>query len=476
MNLKRLFPPIKSTIPVFSALLLIPGIFIINYFYLKSSEEVYQRALSENSMPLIANAIESSMEEINSHYTLVARLFAASFDRSLISRDRENPEDIREYLRAWSSILDVKNIGVVSLKSNRYYDLENTMDLDYDSPRDSWVQDFLNGKNDYRYSLYDPEDEYSPLYSFFHDFKIRDKEGMVIGLTGLGLSYEKFYQRVKNLHQGIDISFLDNDGDFRVPLSKQNQDLKTLYNLDASSVLKNGRNEDYTAWVSRQDSGARSLLLIRYLPKIHRFLLIEMDVTTLIKNFRRQNLLSYLAIVLLSLLVVLITLVFNFISSRHLSEKAYKDSLTGCFNREYLENKLLNRSGSSGRVHFPILILFDIDNFKSINDERGHKEGDRILKSVSRIVGRQLRGDDVLIRWGGDEFLLLLYADADGGMRFSERILKSTEKELGVTLSIGITRVCSQEKFTRAFERADQAMYEAKSQGRNTVFFKDSDL
>ncbi len=146
-------------IVLFSALLLIPGVLVVNFFYYRSNEEVFRRGLSDTTMPVIADAIASSLEDINSNYALVSRLFAASFDRTLLSPEGEDAAVMHDYLRAWSRILDVKNIGIVSLKSQRYYDLEQELDLDYGSARDAWIPEFLATKSDYRYSLYDPDDE-----------------------------------------------------------------------------------------------------------------------------------------------------------------------------------------------------------------------------------------------------------------------------------------------------------------------------
>jgi diguanylate cyclase (GGDEF)-like protein len=460
-----------NRIAILSALLLIPGVLVINYFYYKSNEDVFRRGLSDTTMPVIADAIASSMEDINSNYALVSRLFAASFDRTLLEEGVEG-ERIQEHLRSWSRILDVKNIGIVSLDSGRYSDLQQDLELDYSTPRDAWVPEFLKTKSDYRYSLYDPDDDYAPLYSFFHDFKIRNLEGQVVGVAGLGLSYEKFYNRIKGVHEGIQVSFLDRRGRFRLPLDRRDQSLEELYGLEVEDFTELTGEGDFTAWVRNRESGEDYLLLIRFLPEIQRCLFLELDVTEILKDFRRQSLFSVLAVLLFSLAVVGASILINSVSSRRLSAKAYQDTLTGCYNREYLERHLSRSSASGDGRYSPVLIIFDIDFFKEVNDRRGHKAGDRILKKVAQLVRRQLRTPDLMIRWGGDEFVILLYSDAAGAVGIADRIRESVQKETDVTISVGISPLKSSLDFSVAFDRADEALYEAKARGRNCVVGK----
>ncbi len=327
----------------------------------------------------------------------------------------------------------------------------------------------LTTKSDYRYSLYDPDDDYAPLYSFFHDFKIRNLEGQVVGIAGLGLSYDKFHKRVKGLRQGMDVSFLDREGRFRLPLYRREESLEALYGLDSSLFSALAAGQDKIEWVLRRDDGRDFLILIRYLPEIQRNLLIELDVSAILKDFKKKSLMSMLAVLLLSLCVVAAALLIYWVSSRHLSARVYQDTLTGCYNREYLERHLSRSSGSAGKQIFPTLIIFDIDYFKEVNDKKGHKAGDRVLKKVTHIVRWQLRSSDIIIRWGGDEFILLLYSDDSASPGIAERIRACIEEETEVTISAGVSRLKGDEDFSLAFDRADEALYKAKEAGRNRI-------
>jgi diguanylate cyclase (GGDEF)-like protein len=163
-----------------------------------------------------------------------------------------------------------------------------------------------------------------------------------------------------------------------------------------------------------------------------------------------------------------------------LEEETRRDPLTGAYNRAYLEPFLAREFASASRHAWPLSIAFaDLDGFKRINDTYGHRAGDRILQGAARILRGNSRESDVVVRYGGDEFLIVLPAtDGDTVRAICERIVTAFQHtrhdigatSVGVTVSIGhVTHSADQryqsvEEFLRA---ADQALYTAKHQGRN---------
>lgn len=125
------------------------------------------------------------------------------------------------------------------------------------------------------------------------------------------------------------------------------------------------------------------------------------------------------------------------------------------------------------------LIMQDIDFFKAINDTYGHLAGDHALQHLSEIMMRCTRDEDMVARWGGEEFVILLKnADQQGAMRFAERLRKAVSEtpfiwngqQVFVTLSAGVTQMAEEsETFEDLMVRADKALYIAKSAGRNQV-------
>jgi diguanylate cyclase (GGDEF)-like protein len=156
------------------------------------------------------------------------------------------------------------------------------------------------------------------------------------------------------------------------------------------------------------------------------------------------------------------------------------DGLTQLYNRRFIEESLAKEFGRSRRYgHTLSLILCDIDHFKQVNDNYGHLVGDEVLREVSRRLAEGVRVSDQLGRYGGEEFLVLLpETDTQGGQILAERLRQVVESEpieshghsLNITISLGLTELhggCL--TYEQLIHEADQALYQAKAQGRNQV-------
>ena len=162
---------------------------------------------------------------------------------------------------------------------------------------------------------------------------------------------------------------------------------------------------------------------------------------------------------------------------------ATRDELTGLVNRRHMmevlsqHRKRLERSGH----HRFCLALLDIDHFKRINDSHGHAVGDEVLRNFSKVVQSALRDTDVLARWGGEEFLVLLNDTSPelanvglerARMLLAEATLSTTVPELKPTFSAGLTAYSTNEPLDVCIERADRALYKAKDSGRNRTVIR----
>jgi diguanylate cyclase (GGDEF)-like protein len=159
-----------------------------------------------------------------------------------------------------------------------------------------------------------------------------------------------------------------------------------------------------------------------------------------------------------------------------LSQVALRDPLTGLFNRRGGEEALTREVARLQRTRSrSSLLLVDIDHFKRINDTHGHASGDRVISEVAKMIQRLQRASDISVRWGGEEFLVVLPDnDVDGARIFGERVRAAVEAidfgELGhVTISAGAAELPPGEKPAETIARADHALYAAKADGRNRV-------
>lgn len=175
----------------------------------------------------------------------------------------------------------------------------------------------------------------------------------------------------------------------------------------------------------------------------------------------------------------------NALDYQALEKVAFHDSLTGVMNRTSMDELLPKEVGRAQRHRYALsVVMLDIDNFKGINDEAGHLMGDQILRHVSLTIKNQLRTSDLLFRYGGDEFFLILpNADLSGASKVAQQIINSMrtdlDKNLALTttpkLSIGVTNYRPGEHHEELVYRVDSALYEAKKNGRNCIVSKTAD-
>lgn len=158
-----------------------------------------------------------------------------------------------------------------------------------------------------------------------------------------------------------------------------------------------------------------------------------------------------------------------------LEQKAYKDNLTGINNRENFEDIFGIEIANANLNNLPLsLIIFDVDNFKLVNDTYGHQAGDILLKDLVHLIESNIKNGDIFARWGGEEFVILTPStEINGAYVLAENLRKLVQSytfnyvEKNLTLSFGIAQLSKEDTKKTLFEKADKAMYEAKKNGRN---------
>lgn len=155
------------------------------------------------------------------------------------------------------------------------------------------------------------------------------------------------------------------------------------------------------------------------------------------------------------------------------------DPLTGIYNRTAMEAALRREISLARRYGTPLsLIIMDMDGLKKVNDNYGHTAGDQLIRAVVDAVCSSLRETDLVSRYGGDEFTILLNNTARRGAAvLAENIRKKIQgvacqfenKTIRATVSMGVASLSNRDKYTGLFVRADQALYDAKRQGRNCI-------
>ena len=205
----------------------------------------------------------------------------------------------------------------------------------------------------------------------------------------------------------------------------------------------------------------------------------ESSDTALLVNLLASHL---VLLVCLSTLVKFKSVLFKVdVRSRHLFEQASTDPLTGLANRRYGLEMLRQAAQAHSAASPSAVMLCDLDGFKGINDRYGHDAGDQVVLAVAAVLQSNTRDGDTVVRWGGDEFLIVVPGIAPPALNeLAERLrtrvteamlLDDQEHAIGVSMSIGIAEMFDKELLDSWIKRADEALYVAKTGGRDRCVF-----
>jgi diguanylate cyclase (GGDEF)-like protein len=170
-------------------------------------------------------------------------------------------------------------------------------------------------------------------------------------------------------------------------------------------------------------------------------------------------------------LIILSDITPNDFEKRFIEDKINRDKLTGAYNRKKFEIDLKDRILRHATFS---LVLIDIDHFSKINESNGHMAGDKILMEFYKLIDTKIKKSDILYRWGGEEFIIIVDDKMLDATKLAEKLRFIIEKnrffkEIPVNASFGVTEYRKLESFEEIMFRADKALYTAKLSGRNCV-------
>lgn len=461
-----------------SVLLVTLSITISTLNFLVSLEST-QRELANRSLPL---SVDNIYSEIQSHVIgpgLVSSLMSNdTFVRDWLLHEEHNQEKIVKYLAKIKNKFGMHVTFLVSDQTLNYYTHNGRLEVvSRDNPDNQWYFQFRDTESDNEINL-DTNSQLDNSLFMFMNYKIFDDNYQLIGVTGIGHKIAYVDEMLKRFrHQfNFKVYFVDTKGKIVISesLQKKPGDLADHPVLGSMESLLIG-SESQVIKYTHQDLDY--LIKTKFIPELNMHLLVEArlnDFTEDVKNTFIFNLLASLLVTFVVTLLVLMTIKgYN----KKLEFLATNDALTKLLNRRAFEENLKKYLHLSKRLQTPLsLLFFDIDDFKAINDSKGHFAGDKVLKRVAEIMCDTLRADDLLGRWGGEEFVVALSnTDTNAARDVAEKlrlaiaqdheIIKIADNPL--TASFGISRCMPGQTIDSAINKADHAMYSSKQQGKN---------
>lgn len=281
------------------------------------------------------------------------------------------------------------------------------------------------------------------------------KDQVLVGVISIDVLLSRLEQLLDESTPGIGSLFLVN----------QHQQILASNHQGADFVPKFQAERDSYQW--RQGA----FQLVHAIPDTGLTLIHRIPLLSLLQALLWQSAPTLIAI-LFMVLAALSSLKSHRLN-RQLDYLSNHDALTGAFNRHYFDE--FEQARAHARARGVGVIMFDCDHFKLVNDRFGHEVGDRVLIQLVRLCQGQTRKEDALIRWGGEEFLLLVAKGSEPLDQLAERLRLQIARHpwgdiaptLAVTVSLGYHHCAPETQLQEAIRRADVALYRAKANGRN---------
>lgn len=438
--------------------------------------------ISEQTLPLTSDNIYSEIQRDLLRPVLISSLMSTdTFLRSWALSGETDPELIRHYLEEIQDRYDTITAFFVSDMTRNYYHPTGIVkQIDVSDPEDAWYSRVRTMREPYEINVDNDTVDRSRL-SIFINYRVFGYNNEYIGATGVGLAVSSVTTLIDAYQQryGRTIYFVDRLGN--VTLTSGNsvsearlQDRPGL-GAQATQVL----STPSTSLTYESSAGETIFLNSRLVPEFDWYLVVEQqgdDTGARIQSTLWLNVGLALGIMALVLFAAHFTLRSY---QGQLEQMATTDRLTGAANRHVFETLFDHAAKVSQRTSRPFSVVnVDIDFFKKVNDTYGHPGGDVTLKAVADIIKAHVRNVDIVCRWGGEEFMLLLEDCPDTeAVERAHRIrmaVKNHEISFGrdrikVTLSCGVAQYQPGESLESITGRADAALYEAKNDGRDQV-------
>jgi len=312
----------------------------------------------------------------------------------------------------------------------------------------------------------------------FINHKIYDQNQQLLGATGIGMKMSYIDSILKTFRENYQFTvfFANRQGDIIL----RERDINPLKNLSDNPDLDKLRpqilsNKGQT--LEYHSLGEKYLLKSQFIPELNAYLIVQAKLDDFTKDVRQTFLanLSISLIITFMITLIILTMVRRF--NNKLSFLASNDTLTQLKNRRAFNDDFEIMLSLTKRHQQPLsLIFFDIDNFKTINDQYGHQIGDQVLVRVAEILKQRFRKEDLTARWGGEEFVIALPSTTENQAYTLAENLRNqieqdpqlqTQTQHPVTISLGITEYRIPDDYDSLFRRLDDAMYQAKRNGKN---------
>lgn len=463
------------------ALLMFIGFGRLAWFNCQSAEQAIRHSIINDELPLSADSIYAAIHNDLVQPLVIASMMAHdSAIRDWANNDEHNPAQISRYLQEIKGNHGAFDPFFVSEQSRNYYYPGGLLkQVKAGDKQDEWFFRLRELHAPYEINV-DTDSLNTERISLFINYRVLDAEQRFIGATGIGLPLETLKRRIAEYETRYDRNLLLVDAQGQVIVAgRSSARARNLNDIDglkeqAASLLA-ARSSSAQYRVGHHNHYATS----RYLAELQWHLLIIKSDSSAMAELRRICTINLFGSLLITMLVLwLVQHAIDRYQAR-LEHLSTTDPLTGMSNRRALTLLLKQAAREARRQSTPLtLLLIDIDHFKQVNERIGQLGGDQILRQIGHCLSLNLRKSDIICRWGGEEFLIVLkQTSIAGAQQVAEHLrqqienlpLSHEETQIQVRISIGIALYRHNEPLDNLIARADSRLYRAKLEGRNRV-------
>ncbi|MCX7628143.1 MAG: sensor domain-containing diguanylate cyclase [Methylophilaceae bacterium] len=452
---------------------------VVSYFVAKAT---IRASIVLNELPLTSDNIYSEIQKDLVRPIFISSMMASdTFLRDWVLHGEQDVDKITKYLKEVKERYGAFTSFFVSERSRIYYHASGVLKVvKEEEPRDVWYFRTRQLQAPYEINV-DPDLANRDALTIFINYRALDYEGNFIGATGVGLTVDAVRKLIDDYQQRYDrsIYFVDLKGNFVVYGSRDHTPGGNIRNVPGLGAIAEQILKVRHGSFEYVRDGHRYLLNVRLVPELHWYLFVEKAEDEALTEIRRTLFLNLGISLAITLVVVALTHRVIGHYQRRLEEMATHDKLTGLANRQAFDVVAEHAIKAADRSGDPLsAMLIDIDFFKKINDTHGHVAGDVVIQGVAKVAKSCLRDSDILCRWGGEEYMVLLKGcDVTHARRLAEKlgqavretVFRHDDTDITVTVSTGITQYRPGESIDQLIQRADTALYEAKAAGRDRV-------
>lgn len=456
------------------------SISLSSYFVSKSST---RKLLVDSTLPLVGDTVYSEIQRDLLSPIFISSLMAHNtFVHDWAVSGEHDVTGMSRYLQSIMDEYGAFTSFFVSDQSHNYYHPSGILkQINVSEERDQWYFRFREQNKAYEINI-DPDYANDDALAVFVNYRVVDEASKFLGVIGVGLAIDTLSALVADYSDTFNrvVYFVDASGE--IQLSGVRQDgAATLSGIAgmsviAAEILSNQEQGSY----SYKGSAGKVYVNSRYIEQLGWFLIVEQNENLTQQPFTKALVFNLAMSLLIALVVLAIAHRVLSLYQKDLENSAFKDSLTGVYNRQSFEDMVEKAFNYRNRKTDATSILFlDIDHFKLINDNHGHQAGDRAICHVVETIQKALRTEDIVCRWGGEEFCVLLKNTTETEANIAaqkvcdllrESPLQYQTTTINMTISIGVGEYSSGESSEDFFLRLDKALYIAKESGRDQVY------